>query len=200
MLSSYGLNERKAFLLIRHAKTEENLQRRYASELDVPLCDTGVKEAAALAQSGVLPPVDALFCAPALRCLKTAEILFPDIPVEICAFAEINFGIFAGKSADDLRHDNDYKKWLAANCTGDISGGDSVTAFKQRSRAEFLRIAEINAKTAALIIHGGNIMAIMESLAVPKKDFFEYRTPNCGFFLCRYENGALRVQKSGGKL
>ena len=182
----------KRFLFIRHGKTQSNLERRYVGDPNEPLCAEGVREAAAFAKSGLLPSVGFLMSGPALRCRQTAEILFPDISPVICPFAEIDFGVFKGKNADELSDNKDYRQWLETGCTADIPGGDSVFSFKERCCETFTQIAkEYNEETAAMVIHGGNIMAIMEKYAVPKQDFYAYHIQNCGFILCRYENGVL---------
>ena len=99
----------------------------------------------------------------------------------------------------DLLGNVDYEQWLETGCMGDIPGGDSVAAFKARCHRAFLRIAAAGSPgTTALVIHGGNIMAILEQLALPKQDLYAYHTPNCGFFLCGLESGALRVERRGG--
>jgi alpha-ribazole phosphatase len=186
----------KNFLLIRHGKTQSNLERRYIGDPEEPLCEEGRREAEALAGSGVLPKITRLISGPALRCRQTAEIIFPGVPYSLCPMSEIDFGVFKNKNADDLLGDATYEAWLETNCMGDIPGGDSVNEFKERCCAEFLHIAN-NASLdsmTALIIHGGNIMAIMERFASPKKDFYEYHIANCGLILCRFKNGTLRVE------
>ena len=189
----------KYFLFIRHGKTLSNAERRYGQELGEPLCAEGVREAEALATSAALPPVTALISSPALRCRQTVEILYPGVGYTLCPMTEIDHGIFKGKTADDLAGDEDYEKWLKTGCMGDIPGGDSVVAFKEQCCAIFEHIAETSdAGTIAMVIHGGNIMAILERFASPKKELFAYHLENCGFFLCRYDSGALIVKRRGG--
>ncbi len=182
-------------LLIRHGKTQGNLERRYLGNPDEPLCEEGKRELVALAGRGALPPVTEVFSAPALRCRQTAELLFPGLRYQLFPMSEIDFGAFKGKNADDLLGDKQYERWLDSGCMGDIPGGESVTEFKNRCCEAFLTFAETrSAGTAALIVHGGNIMAVMERFALPKRDFYTYHVPNGGFFLCRLENGALTVE------
>lgn len=108
---------------------------------------------------------------------------------------EIDFGIFKGKNSDELIGDKEYGIWLETGCMGDIPGGDSVLGFKDGCCEIFQNIAEKSqAGITALIIHGGNIMAILERFALPKKDFYSYHIPNCGYFLCRWENGGLIIE------
>jgi alpha-ribazole phosphatase len=190
----------KKLLLIRHGKTQSNLERRYVKDPDEPLCAEGVREIEALAQSSNIPPVTSLMSGPALRCRQTAELLFPAMQYAICPMAEIDFGVFKGKNADDLLGNKEYEQWLETGCRGDIPGGGSISAFKELCCNIFQNIAETSFDgTKALIIHGGNIMAILERFAIPKQDFYNYHIPNCGFFLCRYESNVLIIEQKGGK-
>ena len=187
----------KKFLLIRHGKTQSNLEHRYSGDPDEALCAEGLQGVEALSKSGELPPVMTLWSGPALRCRQTAEILFPDVSYCMCPLSEIDFGIFKGKNADDLLGDKDYEAWLETGCMGDIPGGDSVSDFKDWCCDIFVRITETSGEgTSALVIHGGNIMAIMERYAMPKQNFYEYHVDNCGFFICNYSNGELSIEKS----
>ena len=188
----------KYFVFIRHGKTVGNLEGRYLGDLNEPLCVEGILEAETLLHSGTLPPIEALVSGPALRCRQTAQMLFPGVDYTSCPLVEIDFGIFKGKNADDLLGDKAYEQWLDTNCTGDIPGGDSVVDFKKWCCDTFERIAETSLPgTTALVIHGGNIMAILEKYAYPKQDFYEYHIPNCGHILYRYENGALFIERGG---
>jgi alpha-ribazole phosphatase len=186
----------KRFLLIRHGATLGNLERRYLGDPGEPLCEEGARAIKALRKNGVLPKVSAVYCGPALRCRQTAELLFPGMDCVPCQMAEIDFGVFKGKNAEDLRGDIAYGTWLGSNCTGDIPGGESVTAFKERCCETFLNIAEISGEgITALVIHGGNIMTILERLAQPKQDFYSYHVPNGGYYLCRWENNFLTIER-----
>jgi|LSQX01.3.fsa_nt_gb alpha-ribazole phosphatase len=188
----------KKFMLIRHGKTRGNLERRYIGDLEEQLCDEGIHDLYSLASSGDLPHIDALISSPAVRCRQTAEILFPNIFYRICPIYEIDFGVFKGKNANDLLGNKEYEAWLETNCTGDIPGGDSVHEFKNRCCDTFQSILEASQEgTTALVIHGGNIMAILERYALPKRNFYDYHVPNCGFFLCRYEYGNLKIERNG---
>ncbi len=189
----------KGFLLIRHAITRSSLERRYADDPDEPLIKEGIRAAAALAVSGCLPHADAIFSAPARRCRETAELLFPGAGIASCSFRETDFGVFGGKNAAELLYDKDYEAWLETGCMGDIPGGDSVLAFKKLCCDAFSDLAESCLKgTTALVLHGGNIMSILERFALPKQSFYDYYTPNCGFYLCRYEGGYLHITLKGG--
>jgi len=184
------------FLLIRHGKTQGNIERRYIGDPEEPLCCEGRQGVLALRESCGLPPIQMLMSGPAMRCRQTAELLFPGKPYTICPMGEVDFGSFKGKNAEELSGDRNYEVWLSTNCMGDIPGGDSVSTFKERCCDTFQHIAETcGSGTTALVIHGGNIMAVLERFALPRREFYDYYVPNCGFFLCQWENGALSVVK-----
>ena len=186
------------FLLIRHGKTQGNLERRYVGDPEEPLCQQGIEIAKTLTRSGELPFIDVLYSGQALRCRQTAEILFPKIQYKPCQMAEIDFGIFKNKNADDLLGNKEYETWLNTNCMGDIPEGENVQDFKERSCEIFLEIAQKHKTgTTAFIIHGGNIMAIMERFALPKQNFYDYHLSNCGYFFCQWENNKLRIERKG---
>ena len=187
----------KRFLLIRHGMTQGNLERRYSGDPEEALCDEGIAAISDLVRSGKLPTIDYLMSGPAVRCRQTAELLFPGMPHSIIPMQEIDFGVFKGKNADELKGDKEYEAWLDSYCSADIPSGDSVEDFKRGCCDKFIRLTESGAEgTTAMVIHGGNIMSIMEEFALPRKGFYDYHIPNCGFFLCRFENGKLITERS----
>ena len=179
-------------VLIRHAKTQGNVEKRYIGSTDEPLCADGEAQASALAESGNLPQPDTLITSPYLRCTQTAEILYPDMAYEIDNdLRECDFGIFEGKRHADLLDNKEYAAWIETNCIHDIPGGESVEEFKRRCRAAFLETVQNKpaGATIVFVIHGGCIMAILEHFSRPKKNFHEYYVNNCEVVMCSY-NGA----------
>ena len=182
-------------VLIRHGKTQGNLEKRYIGRTDEPLCADGVKQAVELFESGNLPRPDTLIASPYLRCAQTAEILYPGMACEIYDdLRECDFGIFEGKTHAELEGNREYASWLETDCVRDIPGGESVTAFKQRCRRAFAEAVrdKPDDATVVFVIHGGCIMAILEHFARPKKEFQEYYVNNCEVVECEYNGSFLR--------
>jgi len=169
-------------VFIRHARTQGNLEKRYIGRTNEPLCGDGVKQAGALFESGNLPRPDTLIVSPYLRCVQTAEILYPGLTYEIYDdLRECDFGIFEGKTHFELVRNNEYTAWLSTNCLRDIPGGESVTEFKRRCRSAFIEAVrnKPDDATVVFIIHGGCIMAILEHFSRPRKEFQDYYVNNC---------------------
>ncbi len=173
--------------LIRHGLTDENLQGRYIGHTDVLLSEDGKKQLAQLKEDTVFPPVQALFTSPLKRCKETAAILYPENkPIEIEGFIEYNFGYFENKTAEQLEEHPVFPRWLAGEKGVEPPFGESNEAFGKRVCETFEKVAEGLMKTgttdAAIVTHGGVIMAILATYGIPELPMHEWLTPNgCGF-------------------
>lgn len=183
--------------LIRHGLTAGNLEERYIGRTDQPLCAAGTAQAQALTLKHTA--FDAVYASPYIRCRETAEILFPGAEVRVVdALRECDFGVFEGRTAQELAHDAAYAQWLGSGCAGRIPGGEDVRAFKARCCRAFAEIAATPAARVAIVTHGGCIMAILERYAIPRRGFHAYHIPNCGWVSCAFDGQALRI--TGGSL
>jgi broad specificity phosphatase PhoE len=68
--------------LARHGQTAYNLERRFQGHLPVPLDQTGLKQAADLAERASAHEFAALWCSPLLRARETADIVAARIGLE----------------------------------------------------------------------------------------------------------------------
>lgn len=169
----------KTVIFIRHGATAGNLERRYIGRTDEPLCELGIQQAHALAAQQL--NADQLFVSPMRRTRQTASLVFPECAqIVVPDLRETDFGIFEAKTAEELSDNAAYRAWVDASCETPIPGGEAVADFKSRCVAAFLHaMAQVpNGQTAAFVIHGGCIMAILEALAVPKQDFYAYHIGN----------------------
>ncbi len=173
--------------LIRHGLTDENLQGRYIGHTDVLLSEEGKKQLSQIKEDMVFPPVQALFTSPLKRCKETAAILYPENkPIEIEGFIEYNFGYFENKTAEQLEDHPVFPRWLAGERGVEPPFGESNEAFGKRVCETFEKVAEGLMKTgtteAAIVTHGGVIMAILATYGIPELPMHEWLTPNgCGF-------------------
>ncbi len=189
----------KKILLMRHGQTKTNQERRYTWDMQEPLSARGAVEAGALNDRDIFNDIQQVYSTHAVRCIQTAQIVFPNKKISLCDMQEIDFGIFKGKNAQDLQDDKQYRSWVDSGCMADIPKGDSVEQFKQRTCNQFMQLAnKFTSECTALVIHGGNIMALMEEYALPKKDFYSYHVKNCGYYLCNWDGLNLHPLEEGG--
>lgn len=172
---------------IRNALTDENLEGRYIGHTNVEISEEGRAQLAQMREELIYPPVDAVFTSPLKRCTETAKILYPDSkPLVIDGLIEYNFGEFENKTAEELEKHPVFPKWLAGEKGVEPPFGESNENFEKRVLGTFEKIAEGLMKTgttsAAIVTHGGVIMAILAAFGIPEYPMHEWITPNgCGF-------------------
>lgn len=195
-----GIKDGIKVILLRHGKTAGNEQRRYVGRTDESLSESGRRELAAKAAgeySFRIRP-ELVFVSPMKRCAETAELLFPEVVRYVeDRLSECDFGVFEYKNYEELNGREDYQAWLLSGGSMDFPGGESLSAFKCRSLAGFLvcmKTAEIRGLSEiAFVVHGGTIMAVMEELALPKKEYYSWQVKNGEGFLCQTKEGRLEV-------
>ena len=94
-------------------------------------------------------------------------------------------GAFEYKNYHDLNGREDYQTWIDSGGELPFPGGESRAAFAARCVRAFERIRkEAPQEDCALIVHGGTIMALMEAMARPKGNYYDYQVQNgCGYIL-----------------
>lgn len=178
----------KTLLLIRHGETAGNGLRRYIGRTDEPLSPAGLEQARALGELGL--HADRVFVSPLLRCRQTAALAFPGQPqIIVGGLRETDFGVFEGRSAADMSDDPAYRRWVEGGCLGPIPGGDDPLAFRRRCVDAFLNCMALtpSGAAAALVVHGGVLMAVLAALALPRRSFYESRLPNGSLLNCQYD-------------
>lgn len=179
-------------LMIRHGKTEGNLQKRYIGRTDEPLCREGILELEHKRKS--CPEI--VFSSPLKRCLETAEILWPGIPVTVVEdFRECDFGEFENKNYKELTGNPKYQAWIDSNGTMPFPGGESPEEFKERVQRQFQKIIRQSMKEGyqriALAVHGGTIMAIMERWGTPPGEYYRWQVKNGEGYLLQIEESGI---------
>lgn len=192
---SLGASEMN-FYFLRHGATKGNLERRYVGETDEALTPESREALKAL----ILPPVKRVYVSPLRRCVETAKILYPDIPMELVPdFRECGFGAFEYRNYEELKDLPAYQAWLDARGFTAFPGGESRADFCARVVRAFDRVAEkadLLGGDAAIVAHGGTLMAILEARALPKQDFYAWQAPTGHGYAAIWRDGALEVNSS----
>lgn len=172
---------------IRNGLTGANLDGRYIGHIDVPLCAEGLQQLEQLKGDAEYPEADAVFSSPLSRCVHTAEILYPTKkPLIINDLIEYSFGEFEGKTAAELEHYPMFPGWLAGEPDAEPPFGESSEAFASRICNCFSLIMQGLMKTgttgAAIVTHGGVIMALLSAFGLPEMPMHEWLTSSgCGY-------------------
>ncbi len=163
-------------LMIRHAKTPGNEERRYIGRTDEPLSEKGIAEAEALEKN---PSLEFVFVSPYRRARETASILFPNAKqIVIDGLREMDFGVFEGRNADEMENDRQYRAWVDSMCEDPCPGGEMKADFSARCVAAFLEALKLAQGDAVFVVHGGTVMSVFEALAEPKRSYYSYSVRN----------------------
>ena len=173
--------------LIRHGETEHNRDRRYQGWIDVPLSEEGKSR---LMRADLQP--ETVYVSGLVRTLQTARLLFPDAEYRtVPGLNEMDFGLFDGRSADELENDPAYREWVGNNCESACPGGEDMAGFVKRVGSSFEEVIREcllhKRKKAVIVTHGGTIMALASALARPERGFYDWITENGAGYLFEYE-------------
>ena len=110
-----------SWILSRHGMTKGNQEKRYVgSRTDEPLCPEGILQL----KQHRFPAAQAVYSSPMRRCLETAAIIYPGLPVRIIPdFRECDFGAFEYRNYPELNGRDDYQKWIDSGGLLPFPGG-----------------------------------------------------------------------------
>ena len=168
--------------LIRHGMTMGNQMKRYIGTTDEPLCPEGIEQLRRKKEHYMFVP-DELYVSPMLRCIETADFLFPEITKKIISdFRECDFGLFENKNYLELSDCPEYQTWIESGGTLPFPGGEAVDQFKERCCLAFEKMVDQifrkDWSAVNVVVHGGTIMSIMERYARPEKSYYEWHVEN----------------------
>lgn len=177
-------------IFIRHLATPGNEKRQYIGRTDEPLSDRAVtafrKQQAGL-EAVPYPQIQRLTASPMKRCVRTAELIWPGVPVRVDPLLrECDFGRFEGKTYEELKDEPAYIRWMESGGMTAFPEGESQEAFRARCelgvRKWIRRWIEEGAERAAFVVHGGTIMAALFRLAEGEHSFYDWQAGNgCGY-------------------
>ncbi len=149
--------------LIRHGRTPANESWQYCGFLDVPLSEGGAAELRERRAAGGYPALSGLkiYTSGMLRTEQTLSALFGEVPHEtLPEFKEMNFGIFEGRSYEEMKEDPAYIQWCEGDNLANVCpGGESGNQMAERVYRALDRLLE-QGSDCLIVSHGGPISAV----------------------------------------
>ncbi len=171
----------KRVFLARHGQTAYNKEGRFQGQQAVPLNDTGLAQAAELAERAAEHGFAALWASPLLRARETAEIVANVVglePVYDERFMETDAGDWTDRSFADVQAEapDRFAAFVAADPDFAFPGGESFVQQEDRVGAA-LQGVEAGDLPALVVCHG---MVIRAALSVRVGRWLPYgqRVPN----------------------
>lgn len=157
-------------IFVRHGQTDWNRTHRIQGATDIPLNETGLRQAEELKSLLAHTPIDCAVTSPLLRARQTAEVICRDRgirPVADRRAAERGFGTFEGRIVDRACFD----RWWRDDFDGNANGIEPTGAFTARVSQ---LLDELRARypdgTVLLVAHGGVSIAVRRYFVGPSSN------------------------------
>lgn len=190
------------FYLIRHGQTEWNIEGKIQGKTDIPLNETGIRQAHLLAEAlramAYTPKktVPAIYSSVLCRAVQTAEIIktaFEDagvLPVRtLSQLREVDFGFWEGLTWSQVeeRYPEAFHFWEENPAQGTPTGGESRESCRERCRSAVEQILSETETDVILVAHGGILAYVADYLLRSQAGRKEIIVTNASISVVEYE-------------
>lgn len=188
-------------ILVRHGETPYNLAKRYQGHLDIPLNDTGLKQAQLLAKSLKNYPIDVFISSPLKRAYVTTETVAKAHGMTIAytddRLKEIDFGDWSGEFIADLqaKFPEQFKLWQERPWLITFPNGENLRDMQYRARSALEdAVARYPGKTIFIGAHSQlNTVLLCSVLGLDTEHFKQLPQNNTCVNVLRCEDGVWQV-------
>lgn len=155
------MSEPTRIIAIRHGETTWNVDTRIQGHLDIPLNETGRKQAERMALALADEPITAIYASDLTRAWETAQYLGRIQGIEVTreeGLRERGFGDFEGKTFAEIEAllPDQSMRWRKRDPEFAPAGGESLIDLRSRVVATAERLAaEHPGELIAMVGHGG---------------------------------------------
>ena len=154
----------RRLILVRHARVGLEHVGRLIGSSDVPLDDTGHRQARRVADR--LRPIgyDGCYASPMLRCRQTIEAIAPAVDVRFDGdLREVDFGRWERRTYEQAAAEDPAlaERWAAFDPALTLPSGENLGQFLLRVRSAADRLTRDEADTVLVVSHGGVIRILL---------------------------------------
>lgn len=188
-------------ILVRHGETDYNKEDKYQGTLDIPLNETGIKQAELLAESLKDIPIDVFISSQLSRAYLTTKICADKQGKTIAytdkRFEETDYGDWAGKSKKEIKklYPKESKMMSEQRWKFTPPHGESLKQIERRYR-EALEdaVKKYPGKTIFIGAHSkGNMALLCSVMNIGLKHFHDIAQDNTCVNVLEYKNGKWKV-------
>jgi broad specificity phosphatase PhoE len=196
-------NPKTRILLVRHGETEWNRTWRFQGRSDLPLNETGTKQARALAETLKDELIQAIYTSPLARALETAQIIgafHKNTPLfQEEDLIEMNLGDFDGMDARQWakQHPDFRKTWMETPSRVQMPNGESLPAVQARGVDALKRISGTQPRGSTLLVcsHNFVILTILcYGMQMPLDRFREVKQETAALSVLHVDGDRLSVE------
>jgi alpha-ribazole phosphatase len=151
-------------LLVRHGQTDWNLAQRFQGQSNIPLNETGRKQAAALAGRLSAEHFDEIYCSDLQRTTETAKIICKSEFHSDPRLREVHFGDWEGLTYDEIKskHPDTLSAWENNIFKNAPPNGETLEQLSARVQSilDELR-AKHNDQAVLIVAHGGVLQTLI---------------------------------------
>ena len=149
--------------LIRHEKTQANVERKYIGWTNEPILKN--------VQANFHFESSMVYGSDLKRCEQTALCYFPTAQfIPITALRELNFGDFEMKTYEQLKDNDIYRHWIDQPFKVTPPNGEDFQTFEQRVLNAVYTIIKQEGEYT-FVVHGGVIRVLLTQLCFEEKTF-----------------------------
>ena len=182
-------------MLVRHGETDWNVEEVFRGRIDVELNQTGLKQAALLADYLAGVRIDAIYSSPLKRAQKTAEAIASrhQLDIKIApGLIDFDFGEWQGLPLQEVKdkYKERYMEWLNSPNKVRVPSGDSLDDVQKRAMNVVNKAIAEYQGTVVLVSHRVvNKALICALLGLDSSHFWNIKQDTCGITIFAYENG-----------
>lgn len=184
--------------LVRHGESIWNEEERIQGQQDIPLSDSGRKQALALGERLKGESIVACFSSPLMRSLETAKLILSasgnHLPIiELPELMERNFGSWEGKSISEVKSQcaEEFALWVSAHYMPAPPSGESVDELLTRVEQGLKQIFSFISEGSVLVVgHSGSVKAaICVLFNLPPSSFARLKVDNSSLTVVEIKDG-----------
>ena len=175
-------------VFLRHGQTDFPTNRIYCDDIiDPELNENGLMQAQSAANmlatpSQNIPDIQKIYCSPAKRTLKTAQLAADSIGVVleiVPEWVERRFGVWEGMYFKEIEenHPEEYSRWKQDMVNYTPEGGETINDVKRRLADSLKNITQNHINENILIVtHVGPIrISLCQAMSIPLSNYRQIR-------------------------
>jgi len=182
--------------LVRHGQTAWNKEEIFRGRSDIPLNETGLKEAELAGEYLKKKEIHAIYSSPLSRAMQTAQKIgrFHNLEVRpLNGMIDMSFGEWEGKSLKEVQETDQerYQLWREEPHRVKLPGGESLKAVRIRSMAALEEVIRNHLeKTLVLVSHRViNKVLICGILGIDNSHFWQIGQDTTAINLIQFRKG-----------